>query len=612
MARDGSNGRTLRPEASGGRGRGRARPAAGSTPGRPAHGPVLPHPRAARIVPPRAGGPILTTLLAWLAAEPLRYWSLAWSFAGAACALAWAEEFPGRSRASRLLRHPAAFAVSVAGTVLAFRWPTFFAPAQPNPDESQLIAGALTLRRHVLFWAEVDGGTAGPLDFYVLLAAPLLGLSLDFVGARALGALLQAAALLGVWLAVRRAVDPTSARLGVLPALVAWSATTFWDLFQYSTEMLPLALLAAAAALGTGSAAWPAPRRMLGLAGTGALLGCIAFAKVHAVLLGALTGVLVAAPLLRARQWRALAALVGGTLVPAALVGLYVSAFGLWPVFWKAYVLSNVVYVSEPDFTWKEVLGIGLEFMRAVPGYAPFFTATMIASAFALGAAVLAPWRGWRDAAPGLLGLAVMATALVTVVLPGRLFGHYLHFLVPSSAVLLATALGALRARLTRFPRVAAVLAAVTVGGALAPQVQWRRSEPNPFLAAFAENRASWRTAPARRILAEARDGDRLTVWGWHPSLHVETGLAQGTKDVHTQRLVEAGPLRTFYRMRYLADFERTRPRWFVDAVGGTNFAYQDRTRHGHEMFVRLARMVASDYDLVADIDGSRIYRRRP
>ena len=59
----------------------------------------------------------------------------------------------------------------LAGALLAFRWPLLWAPHQQNPDESQLIAGAITLRHDPVFWRSVDGVTAGPLDYYPLLPA---------------------------------------------------------------------------------------------------------------------------------------------------------------------------------------------------------------------------------------------------------------------------------------------------------------------------------------------------------------------------------------------------------------------------------------------------------
>jgi len=82
-------------------------------------------------------------------------------------ALAWTVRDATASRPSRLL----GWAWWLLLAVVAFRWPILWFPHQQNPDESQLIAGSITLRQDPVFWRSVDGGTAGPIDFYPLLPA---------------------------------------------------------------------------------------------------------------------------------------------------------------------------------------------------------------------------------------------------------------------------------------------------------------------------------------------------------------------------------------------------------------------------------------------------------
>ncbi len=48
------------------------------------------------------------------------------------------------------------------------RWPSWTYPRQLNPDESHLITGAFTLRSDPVFWRSMEGGSAGPLDFFAL------------------------------------------------------------------------------------------------------------------------------------------------------------------------------------------------------------------------------------------------------------------------------------------------------------------------------------------------------------------------------------------------------------------------------------------------------------
>ncbi|MEZ4905561.1 MAG: hypothetical protein R2822_29255 [Spirosomataceae bacterium] len=57
--------------------------------------------------------------------------------------------------------------------VIFMRLPILVFNQEINPDESQMIAHALTLKQFPVYWQSVDGTTIGPLDNY-LLVFPLL------------------------------------------------------------------------------------------------------------------------------------------------------------------------------------------------------------------------------------------------------------------------------------------------------------------------------------------------------------------------------------------------------------------------------------------------------
>src|SRR5882757_8822920 len=127
----------------------------------------------------------------WLDAHPQSYWALLalptlllflrfWQAVRAATAT------PNRPAVSPGWRDGAVLGLFL----LAWRWPFLLVAREFNPDESQLIAGALTLTRDPVFWRSVDGNTAGPFDFYALLPLHWLGLPLDYFTARLTGLLI--------------------------------------------------------------------------------------------------------------------------------------------------------------------------------------------------------------------------------------------------------------------------------------------------------------------------------------------------------------------------------------------------------------------------------------
>ena len=127
--------------------------------------------------------------------------------------------------------------------LFAWRWPFLLVANEFNPDESQLIAGAITLSHDPIFWRSVDGTTSGPLNFYVLLPLHWLGLPLDYFTARLTGLLLIGGALFACHRALANAFGRAPAWLSILPATAFFATVTHTDLIHFSTEHLPLFLM---------------------------------------------------------------------------------------------------------------------------------------------------------------------------------------------------------------------------------------------------------------------------------------------------------------------------------------------------------------------------------
>jgi hypothetical protein len=572
---------------------------------------------------------LLSQFFQWVDADVARYWLLAWTslavtaLVSVAPACSWLRgpASPPTGRAGRWLAHPGVYVAAVLLTFAAFRWPVWFFHGMGNPDEAQLISGAITLRDSPVFWKSVDGTTFGPLIFFAPLLPAALGLELDYLGARVLGTALHALALLGVWAAARRWLSDPAARLGVLPGVILLGTTSFGEFVQYNSEMVPLALLGlAAAAVASGLAAPPQWGRGW-LFTASLLLGAVPFAKLQAGPIAGLMALLLIITLGR-RWWREpippilfqLLWLIGGGLLPTALVALHLFIFGLGPQFWQSYIVSNLSYASDGNFSWSWIRDQWYPFLGTVSGFTGTFTGQLVV--FVLSGGLV--FFGDRRTRPMLLaGWMVLGVTFLAVMAPGRIFPHYLQFMVPPLAFLLAVHLQGLRDFLQKYlPAGPAgflrwiVLGAVIVATA-GPAVLGRKQEPMAFTGAFSRHFTEpWRKPVSHVIRTQARPGERLTVWGWMPGFYVETGLPQGTRDGHTQRMITEWPMRGFYRDRFLRDFRRNRPAWFVDAVGGDNFFFTDRAAAGHEIFAELEEMIRADYTLVADLEGSRIYRR--
>ncbi len=563
---------------------------------------------------------LLEQALLWLDADRARFWTVAWLAFAAATAAAF---FPARADAPPAVRrgNAALFGLGIFAVLAAFRWPVWFYPRDLNPDEAQIVAGALTLDRLPVYWKYVDGTTHGPWCEYLVLAAHWLGAPLNYVTARVVGTLLQAGALLAAWGTLRCFTHERAARLGILPGLAFWSFVSWDDFVHYATELPSVFFLAASGWLAARLLRTPVPgRRHLVLAGlAGLALGANPFAKLQSVPAALALALAVLAWLWRGRadlaaalRWRLGGAFIAGGLLPGLMLLGFLGIYGLWEHFRASYLLSALDYVALSEHRPAEMPMRFLHFSATEPAFAWLFWGALgFALLYARTAAATPALRAARITAWVLLG-----ATLYGVLRPGREVVHYLHFLVIPLTLLagftLAIALaetGAadrIRPWQQRLPYVWFALLL------LLPQAYSRVNGSWNRFAGFVGEYLREPVSPAADFIRQrAGTGDTLAIWGWEPHLLVETGLPHGTREAQTANQIMDWPLRPYYVTRYLWDMEHRQPDWFVDVVGPGSFAFEAREIQAHETVPALRDLIATRYELVAEFGSKRIYRRK-
>jgi hypothetical protein len=571
---------------------------------------------------------MLSNLFAWLDASPVHYWFVAWSTFSFVVVLG---VIAACFRCERSWwQHRALFATAMLLVVMAFRWPVLLDNRQyEDPDESEFIAGALTLRQDPVYWRSLDGTTHGPLTECSLLVAGFARKALDFTTARIASVLLLWVELVSAWLIFRHFYKASVAGLLVLPLLAAHAFAHAWCFVAFCSEHVPDALLAVAC--------WPlltawapdgrGPPNLSKLFAAGVLLGAIPFAKLQA---GPIAAVALAggawfafisdSPNWR-RHWHALAALVSGAaMIPAIIIGA-VLASGIWSDFFRCYILDNIRYAStnkfptEEVFTWSEAPRMLVELGKRADGFNSFFLWLL---GFGMCGLLIFPWlTRWHRRVAGFAIVLVLA-AIWAAMAPGRPYMHYLQLVIFPAGLFGGLITGAILHDFSSktFPRVPTrVVPALVLGAflscAVAPQIWWRAREAQPFIGQYTATRGALARSPvSAEILQHANPGERLGIWGWMPVYWVETGMTQATRDGDDSRQIEPHEDQDYFRARYFRDFLRTRPPVFIDAVGTGNFLYENRPKCAHETFAELRDYIANNYRLIGDVEGTRIYVR--
>lgn len=545
---------------------------------------------------------MIENILTWIDHQPAAYWTFA---IGSSAAVVWAAITTGWT--PRISPLPPVrrwlFPLLMLAVLLAWRWPYLLHPDEFNTDESQFIAGAHTLSHDPVFWRSVDGMTAGPLVYYALLPAVFLHPAMGYFFARLTGLLLI---WLSLWIchrALRQNYGEGVARLGVLPGLLFIASVASEELNHYSSELVSLPLTA----LGLALLGRPPGRHHWFLAGV--VTGLLPWVKLQAGPVGA---ALVAGGLVIIATDKHTAArdrlrhglmLLGGTLVPAAVVVLAASLGGVWHDFWRSYVLQNLYYAGvELPAPW-----FLSHFLRTDPAGLGILAYVLTPVLLIMLAAGLGPKPSAFFRLSGLVFLA----ALFCVLFPHRNFPHYTMLLLVPLVAWGGAALGECSRRSTGHSKTFRVARAAVLTG-VAVLLLTRAYTPAPAM--IGQLRSHWRQPHGildSVVAALTVKGEKLAVWGWHAQSYVTAGLVQGTRSAYTYWSIVDSPQRDFFREVFLADFQRSRPEVLIDSVGPNALFFQDRADCAHEIFPAFAEIVARDYSLVIDLGYTRVFARR-
>jgi hypothetical protein len=547
---------------------------------------------------------MLRTTFQWLDAHPGIYWGIV-----ALCSLPWlwcivdARRRAPTTTPSR--RNELVFALLTLATLVAWRWP-FWLNADPyNPDESQFIAGAITLTRDPVFWRSVDGTTSGPLNFYSLLPLHGLGLPLDFFGARVTGILIVWVAILGCYRLCRSWYGATAARYAVLPLTLFFAIVTQADFLHYSSEHVPLALIALSA-WGLFAAHSLERKGWAFLAG-GFAAGMLPWAKLQTspiALVLFVFGVVriwsdVAIPP-PARKPMALR-LGLATAVPSLFILAAVGVAGQLGHLYRNYLLQNFSYLDQ-NWTMASALRQLVKFSFEsghLPGFVVGAIATIVAAALV--------GKAGRKKSFVAAGICT-AVAVVCVLAPKRASLHYTLLAVMPLAIWQGISIGELfRWRAEKHPQrgwgpAFALGATLLILGIRLPQ-----GVPSMF-GSFADHWRHPRSAAGNIVRALAKPSDRLAVWGWMDRVYVETGLPQATRESESFEEIAPSRQQGYFRERYVNDLKANRPAVFVDATGPGAPYFTDRGAAGYETVPALAEWVRANYKLVTDLGNARIY----
>lgn len=490
--------------------------------------------------------------------------------------------------------------------LIMMRLPIIVFNQEINPDESQMIAHALTLQQYPIYWQSVDGTTIGPLDNYVLLLPSFLGIALNYTSAKLVGLLCVLGSLWFFYQSVKNFFHDSVARLGLLAPLFFVAFTQDADFVHYSSEQLPTFLLNLGLwLLSKLFRDYKSKSVISGLFWLGFVLGMSPFAKIQVVPQAAVIGLFALIFNFQPKNFfKNVGALIAGGLTFPLLTVSWAAAYGVLDDFWDFYVLGNLIYAGGSSI---------IDSIFRIPSFfakSPDFLLFLISLVLSSLVAVLVPKKTSVNSSKSSVILISficfwLLASLYAATKSGNDFGHYLNLCIYPFGLMGAFFINKniKNQQLNILTTLLTLLPFASVFG-----YKILKHEPLNTYISTADHRVPIGNV-SKLILQYATPKDRLVVWGWMCRYHVETQVPQGTAENHSERCIYPHPMREKYYRRYLADLEQNRPKVFVDAVPNSLWL-NDRSTQAHEVFPELKEFIRKNYHWVGETEQTRVYVR--
>jgi len=500
-------------------------------------------------------------------------------------------------------------------TVILLRLPGVSRLELAHGDEGGLIAGALTLLQNPRFWLSVDNTTIGPVSTFSLTVIHLLGGTINYGTIKLLGIFVWILSVVFMFRAFVNFYGSQVARLAVLPVVACVATFNYFDYVAFNGEHMPVLLLAASVWFFSKMETQDGRQAMVYALLTGFVLGLLPYSKVQAAPIAAAFGFMLVLLSLFAGNRKYIPLIVGG-LIPTVLLGVYLVTSGAFEDFRQSYILNNLTYASEGFFGQTREITL-LSNVAKFPAYLLKLTDTRyyFLAQFAVILAgtmlLVVKQRSLAKCDIRLVFLAwiVVIASIYSILLPKNNWTHYLLLLIVPLTLLYGSILGSLQSMLYRDQQGestmgcgSATVAALLLITVLMPasyvllnkNIAFEKAEENSY-------EGKHYSDVAMEIFKYAKQGERIAVWGF-AYYYEETGMAQGTREAHTERQMTANAQQAYYTDRWIRDLNSIRPPILLEALPDRRMNQRLEFRPEVKLHVDRA------YRQVARVDYIKVY----
>ena len=477
-----------------------------------------------------------------------------------------------------------------------------------NPDEPLWVASAKTFAHDPRPYISVDTGTGGPIVPFALLALKIVGLSIDEGSIKFMSGAMMALSAGFIFLALSLTNGSTISRIAVLPLIVAVSMVKTADLIAYNSEHPVILFLSIALFFLARLYVFGAGKFSINIIFIGLSLGLIPFTKLQGVLIAFYIGFSACVLLITRKSYKQLFYLLISAIMPTLIFLQVIWVTGAFEDFWLSYILANFSYATHPFVSGFTSVLLALIDLVYRPQEFPLFLYCIFIHLFIGLLLVLLQIRRMsrENVAMFVFSTILLLISAYCVMAPGRLFIHYILFLVTPLCIEAAIVLDIgfkLASKDSIRSHYSHLIYAVLVAISLYYFTSSFTYHPEYLTDA---NRHYGRYSPQGEVVAIldhylSPDSKRLAVWEYEPELFEGSDFILGTRFPATS--IHGGSLESYFVETYIKDLKKNTPTLFVESFY--------RTPNTFENFPELKTYIHENYVLEAEIGGNNIFVRK-
>jgi hypothetical protein len=491
--------------------------------------------------------------------------------------------------------------------IVMMRMPVILYNKELNPDESWLIAGAMTLSQKIFFWKFVDGDTSGPLNFYILvLFCELFSQPYDYISARIVSVFLITSSSILFFFTSLRIFKPYIAFICLFSIAAFLGTTRQYEFNHYSSEYVSVFLLCFVSFNYTTIYKSSKLNYFLVFI-QGFVIALIIFAKLQAIPM-AFCILLLTLWLIFKKNYQKSpkqffiisSILLSGGVIFLGIFFIIAKQLLVYDNIIDFYFLNNLKYNNTSGFLFD----FSFYFKSLFYEYNNLVRILTVLLFFWILIQLFTK-QLFKLTKISFFVISVLFTSIIAVYKTGFLLPHYLLFLIFPLGLLMAMLIQSIETIISKlYFKVAIFLMLILI---------FANNVIYPTYNNYATIGNSLRPLPISNvsnvILKYTKSKESIAVWGGAGYFYLETKRIQGVPWNHTLWGLYSRPAQVFLFKNYVAELKKNEVPIFIDAYKPDG-SIMDRKTSGYENVKELDELIKNKYTLLKEVDQNRIYIR--